>query len=190
MTTTKRISDEATKHFCEIQPATEPSDVEYYQNLINTKRYTLGNITQFCRVNTELPINGFIVYLLESSIRANDPYFDPDVDVTGKSILQVEYLYDVWVTEWSLVVESNTHTWYAQFQWQASHDKKAWVDIGPVMATEQIKITSMMNAENDAEWVFRNPEHAKQTKYKYWRAMGKRGKTVNGFINLLLMNIE
>ena len=187
---TERISDAATKHFCEIQPATEPSDVEYYQNLINTRRFTLGNITQFCSVNTSLPSRGSILYLLENSIRHNSFYFDANTDVTGKPIFQVDYLFDVWVSEWSAVCVQNI-TWYAQFQWQASHDKKAWVDIGAVMATEKHNITtSMMSAENAVEWIFRNPEHAKETKYKYWRVMGTRGKTQSSYINLLLMDIQ
>ena len=185
----KRISDEATKHFCDIQPATEPSDVEYYQNVINTRRYTLGNITQFCRVFSGLPYTGSILYLLESSIRSNSFYYDPEIDVTGKIILQVDYLYDVWVDEWSLLCVNN-HSWYARFQWQASHDNKTWVDIGTGTVTEKVEITGMMSVENVVEWVFRNPEHAKETKYKYWRVMGTRGKTQSGYINLLLMNIQ
>ena len=40
------ISDEATKHYCKIQPATEPSDEQFYQNVINTRQFTLANITQ------------------------------------------------------------------------------------------------------------------------------------------------
>ena len=187
---TNRISDEATKHFCEIQPATEPSDVEYYQNFINTRRFTLGNITQFCKVSTGLQPRGSILYLLEGSIRHNSFYFTKDVDVTDKPIFQVDYLYDVWVSEWSALCVDDL-SWYAKFQWQASHDKRVWVDIGTVAITEKHNIsTSMMSVENAVEWIFPNPEHAKQTKYKYWRAMGKRGKTVDGFINLLLMNIE
>ena len=83
-----------------------------------------------------------------------------------------------------------TLAWYVQFQWQASHDKKAWVDIGHGMETEKNNITRMMNAENAVEWIFRNPEHAKETKYKYWRVMGTKRKTVDGYINLLLMNIQ
>ena len=186
---TKRISDAATKHFCEIQPATEPSDAAYYQNAINTKRFTLGNITQLCRVSSNLATNGSLMLILEGSIRTNSFYFTNDEDVTGKCILQVEYLFDVWVDEWSLVCVRDL-AWYAQFQWQASHDKTTWVDIGCVRTTEKAVITSMMNQENAVEWIFPNPEHAKETKYKYWRLKGVSGKTKSGYISLLLMNIQ
>ena len=190
-TTTNQISDSATKHFCEIQPATEPSDAKYYQNLITARQFTLANITQLCKLSTGLPSNGLILYLLESSIRTNNFYLTENTSVISKCIFQVDYLFNVWVTEWSAVCASDA-AWYAWFQWQASHDKITWVHIGSEMKTEKNNLTScMMSVENDVEWIFRNPtEHAKETtKYKYWRVMGTRGTTVNGYINLFLMNI-
>ena len=131
-----------------------------------------------------------MLYLLENSIRSNSFYFTHNKDLTGKVILQVEYLYDVWVNEWSVVCVHSNLPWLAQFQFQASHDGKTLVDIGNVMATEKVVIKSMMNVENQVEWVFPNPEHVKETKYKYWRAMGTSGKSQSGYISLLFMNIQ
>ena len=142
-----------------------------------------------CRLTTELETNGKILYLLESSIRPNKFFFTKDADVTGKCIFQVDYLYDVWVSEWSAICIANL-SWYARFQWQASHDKKAWVDIGKEMATEKSTITSNMSADNDVEWIFANPIQAKETEYKYWRVLGTRGNRVEGWISLLLMDIQ
>jgi hypothetical protein len=188
--TANRISDDATKHFCEIQPATEPSDAKYYQNLINTRRFTLANITQLCKLYTVLPANGSIMYLLESSIRTNNYSLVNNTSVVKKCIFQVDYLFDVWVKEWSVVCVYDL-AWDALFQWQASHDKSLWVDIGREVQTEKVDIrTSMMSAENGVEWVFPNPAKETTTKYKYWRAFGTRGTTVNGFINVFLMNIS
>ena len=186
-----RISDAATKHFCEIQPATEPSDAKYYQNIINTRRFTLANITQLCKLTSQLPAHGSILYLLESSIRTNNVSLIANTFVSQKCIFQVDYLVDVWVKEWSAVCVRNL-AWNVSFQWQASHDKNTWVHIGKEAHTEKIDITSsMMSAENGTEWIFPNPaEHTKETtKYKHWRVMGTSGKTVNGYINLFLMNI-
>ena len=191
MMTTNRISDSATKHFCEMQPATEPSDAKYYQNIISTRRFTLANITQLCKLTSELPAHGSIMYLLESSIRSNNFSLIANNFVSTKCIFQVDYLVDVWVKEWSAVCVYDD-VWNAWFQWQASHDKSSWVNIGSEVHTEKVNITSsMMSVENAVEWIFPNPaEHAKETtKYKYWRVMGTRGKTVNGYINVFLMNI-
>ena len=105
-------------------------------------------------------------------------------------MLQVEYLYDVWVTKWSLVCVLN-YDWNVEYKWQASHDKKQWVDIGGRMQTEKNAIKSLMNAENAAEWTFTNPIRAKGTKYKFWRVYGVGNKeTTSGYISLLFMNIQ
>ena len=41
----------------------------------------------------------------------------------------------MWVKKWSLAASVN-YEWYAEFKWQASHDKKEWIDIGSSMQTE------------------------------------------------------
>ena len=191
MMTTNRIADAATKHFCEMQPATEPSDAKYYQNMINTRRFTLANITQLCKLTSQLPAHGSIMYLLESTIRRNNFSMIADNFVSQKCIFEVDYLFDVWVKEWSAVCVHDL-AWNVSYQWQASHDKKSWTHIGSEVHTEKVDITSsMMSAENAVEWIFPNPtKYTKETtKYKYWRVLGTSGKTVNGYINVFLMDI-
>ena len=48
------ISNQATRHFIDIQPGTDPSDVSWYANTINTRQFTLANITTLCRLTTDL----------------------------------------------------------------------------------------------------------------------------------------
>ena len=183
------ITDARTKHYCEIQPATEPSDVDYYKNVINTRPQTLANLTPFCRLSTELTSTGWIGYLLQNDVHSRTFYYANDAPVVGKCILQVDFLYDVWVNKWSLAATHN-YEWYVVFKWQASHNSKDWVDIGDKTATEKNNITSMMRDENTIEWKFENPEKAKGIKYKYWRAFGVSGQMKSGWLNLLFMNIE
>ena len=197
------VSDDVTRNYLEIQPATDPTNIGYYKNVINTRQFTLANITQLCKVSSEVSYNGWIGYILESSIRKNDFEFKNSESMVGKAIFQVEYLYDVWVTRWTLICALDK-AWDAEFKWQASHDKKTWVDISVKQkSTKEALAGSMMSSENDVEWQFLNPIRPKgSTKYKYWRVYGLSGninyengglekdsKTTNGHINCMFMNI-
>ena len=130
----------------------------------------------------------WIGYLLQNNI-TSQKFFIYEAPVAGKVIFQVDYLYDVWVKEWSVAC-SHKYQWYVKFKWQASHNNKYWIDIGGEMTSETVNITGMMRDENPIEWIFRNPTDSKGAKYKYWRMWGLSGQPKNGYINLLLMNVE
>ena len=87
------VSDDVTRNYLEIQPATDPTNIGYYKNGINTRQFTLANITQLCKVSSEIPPDGWMEYILESSIRSNNFEFKNNESMVGKVILQVEYLY-------------------------------------------------------------------------------------------------
>ena len=184
MSSLAMITDARTKHYCEIQPATEPSDVDYYKNVINTRPQTLVNLIPFCRLSTEMKTYGWLGYLHQSDTYTDNFYF-VKAPCVGKCILQLDFLYDVWINKLSFAYRLNQML-YVVFKWQGSHNGKDWVDIGDKHATEMVNITSMMRDENKVEWVFANPEQAKGTKYKYWRLYGVSGEMQNGYVNLLL----
>ena len=128
--------------------------------------------------------------MLQSNIRENSFRFNDNEEMKEKVIFQVEYLYDVWVTKWIAVCSVDAE-WYAEFKWQASHDKSNWVDITGSQKTSKFSLkNTMMYIENDVEWQFANPSKQK-IKYKHWRIYGLGGKVVTQHhMNLLFMNIE
>lgn len=175
--------------YFKLYPGRDPSDVEHYQNVINTKRFTMVNIAHLCRVHTEISFFGDILTLLESDIRSKSFYYMYNQDVTGKSILQVEYLFEVWVMDWSLLCAVKVPEWKMEFKWQA-YDGYKWFDIGEKQTVQTHYTTGLMDIENPVEFIFTNSEKSNGRKYKYWRILGVSGLTeVNDYMNLLFMNV-
>ena len=187
------VSNATTKHFIEIQPATEPSDASWYANYINTRQFTLSNIVQLCRLSTGLDKAGNISKLLQSDAFAQQFWFRNDYELAGQCILQVDFLFDVWVNRWSLICENDSLAWFAKFKWQALNEStNTWIDISSG-GTNTVKktITSFMNqGGNKIDWIFSNPIDFTGKKYKSWRVIGEAGRSVDGYINLILMNLE
>ena len=190
------LSNTATKHFVEIQPATEPSDASWYTNYINTRQFTLSSIVQLCRLTTGLSVSGNISKVLESDAFGQPFWFIGNEEFVDKCILQVDYLFDVWVNRWSLICESDDYKWFAKFKWQALNETNStWVDIdgggGGGVDTVKKAITSFMNqGGNKIEWTFPNPANFTGKRYKSWRVIGEAGTSDSGWINLLLMNLQ
>ena len=191
------LSNAVTKHFVEIQPATEPSDASWYTNYINTRQFTLSSIVQLCRLTTGLSVSGNISKVLESDAFGQPFWFIGNEEFVDKCILQVDYLFDVWVNRWSLICESDDYKWFAKFKWQALNEtNNTWVDIdggggGGGVDTVKKAITSFMNqGGNKIEWTFPNPANSAGKRYKSWRVIGEAGTSDSGWINLLLMNLQ
>ena len=184
------MSDATTKHFVEIQPATEPSDVGWYTNYINTRQFTLTNIVQLCRLSTRMSVSGNISKLLQSDAFGQHFWFIGE-EFADKCIIQVDFLFDVWVNRWSLICEDDSLNWFAKFKWQALNETNTWIDISGGVGTDKKAITSFMNqGGNKIEWTFPNPVNCTGKRYKSWRVIGEAGYCVSGWINLLLINVQ
>ena len=185
------ISNAVTKHFAEIQPATEPSDVDWYVNIINIRQFTLSNIVSLCRINSELPYTGPLHSLLESRIANNSFFFHQNVPVINKSIVSIEFLFDVWITKFCFICQSDLYPWYCEYIWQA-FDGERWIDINsPELSTKRYKNESFLNVENInvIVWEFDNPAEFEGKKYSKWRIYGKGGKVYYGYISLCFFHL-
>ena len=188
------LTDDNTREYLKRQPATLPSDIGYYQNAINTRQYTLTNLNNYVKLSSALNTTGWIGSLLTDNTRAATFYLQSGQSLVNKTLLQCEYLVDMWVKKWSLICSSAGHTWFCKFQWQASHDNVAWISIGDNIQSEKIVIGKGIHDEkNVVEWLFTNPENPaigeEEKKYKYWRVYCSQGTSSNGWIDMMLMNV-
>ena len=189
------ISNTATRHFTEIQPATEPSDVNWYVNIINIRQFTLSNITSLCRISTELPFNGKLHSLLESRIDSDSFNFHDNTPVKDKSILNIEFLFDVWVEKFYFICQrGDIYPWYCEYIWQAFDRVKGWIDIDnsqEELNTKKYKNESFLQVDgsNTIVWEFENPTECGGKKYSKWRILGKGGKLYYGYISLCFFHI-
>ena len=190
------LSDDQTREYLKLQPATVPSDIEYYQNILNTRQYTLANLIRYVKLSSGINTTGWIYSLVTNKTYSNNFYFQKEQSLVDKTLLQCEYLLDVWVKKWSLVCDSNHYSWYCEFHWQASHDKKTWITIGEKMQTEKVIITGTHDERNAIEWVFTNPENPasaaggeERKKYRYWRVHVTKGTSSSGWVNMMFMKV-
>ena len=187
---TTMLGDAATKHFVEIQPATEPSDASWYTNYINTRQFTLSNIVQLCKLSTEISQAGNISKLLQGEAFGQHFWFTSE-DPVGKCILQIDFLFNVWVNHFSFICEDDSLEWFVKFKWQALNESNTWIDISGKVDTVKQAITSYMKqGGNKIEWMFSNPITFTGKRYKSWRVIGEGGGVVDGYINLILMNLQ
>ena len=186
------ISNAVTKHFAEIQPATEPSDVDWYVNIINIRQFTLSNIVSLCRINTELPYTGRLHTLLESKINSDSFFYANLTPVTGKSIVSIEFLFDVWITKFCFICQrGDPYKWYCEYIWQA-FDGERWIDINSQeLSTKRYKNESFLQVENGnvVVWQFENPAEFERKKYSKWRIYGKGGELHHGYISLCFFHL-
>ena len=187
------ISNAATRHFAEIQPATEPSDIDWYMNVINIRQFTLQNIASLCRIKSELPCTGRLYSLLESAIDTDSFYFTNITPVIDKSILSIEFLFDVWIVKFCFICQRGdpAYPWYCEYIWQA-FDGERWIDINSKeLKTKRYKTDSFLNHDNNdvTVWEFENPTKFEKQKYSKWRIYGKSGKVYNGYISLCFFHL-
>ena len=187
---TTMLGDAATKHFVEIQPATEPSDASWYINYINTRQFILSNIVQLCKLSTELNQAGNISKLLQGEAFGPHFWFISN-DLVGKCILQVDFLFDVWLNHFGLICEDDSLEWFTKFKLQALNESNTWIDISGKVDTVKQAITSYMKqGGNKIEWMFPNSTYFTGKRYTSWRVIREGGEFVNGYINLILMNLQ
>ena len=184
-----KLCNELTKHYIEIQPGTEPSDVSWYQNVINTRQYTMRNIVPLCRVSSTLTYHGWLHHLLQSEANARC-LFDRS-SVENQVILEIEFLYDVWLSTINILVDRFTeYDWASNFKWQGWNGSD-WIDVGNETATTKLKHNSFLSVakgSNECVWQFPNLDHSNK-KYIKWRAFGIQGTVDHGYINAMFLHI-
>ena len=58
------LTDDQTREYLKLQPATVPSDIGYYQNVINTRQYTLANLNHYVKLSSGINTYGWIGSIL------------------------------------------------------------------------------------------------------------------------------
>ena len=72
------ISNAARKHFTEIQPATEPSNIDWHINAINIRQFTLSNIVPLYRIESEiLKKTAFTIGKCKKDLAGSQPVLKP-----------------------------------------------------------------------------------------------------------------